>query len=325
MKRGALLSLGAGALLLLSACSNSQGGSEAEGADGGASAGDSGAVTLSHPSIDGLEIEFEQQPETLVMDCYAYSSLHEYGLEPDALFGFGCDDPTIMGDADVSGIEKVGSDGEIDMEKLAQLRPDAVIGNGSEDGWSWFDEDVNAQLKRVAPFVPLPSTDTVDENISATREIAEFLGADVETDAIVQADDDLAQAKEDFTAVLGDKDLDFLLASPTKEALYTGVGFPQADLLQELGANIIGPDKPAEGNPWGEVAWEEASTYPADVILIESYDPEAPFSAELWDTLPAVEADQVSGWYSKGAMTSRNYADWLSDLAEKTENYTSVS
>lgn len=60
-----------------------------------------------------------------------------------------------MGNADIEGIETVGQDAEIDLEKLAELRPDAIIGNGNADGWSWFEDDVNAQLTRVAPFVPL--------------------------------------------------------------------------------------------------------------------------------------------------------------------------
>lgn len=321
MKKTALMALSAAAALVLAACSTS--GEEASGED--AAAGDGEQLTLSHPSIEGLNIDFENQPETIVMDCYAYSSLHEYGIEPDALFGFECDNPALMGDADIEGIETIGQDAEIDLEKLAELRPDAIIGNGNAKGWSWFDEDVNAQLQRVAPFVPLPSEGSIDQRIADTREIAEFFGADVEADNIVAADGDFAAAKEAFTAAVDGKDYNFLLTSPTKEMLYTGVGFAQADILEELGANIAGPDAPAEGNPWGRVAWEDASTYPADVILVENYDPEAPFTAELWDNLPAVQADQVSTWSSKGALTSRNYADWLQDLADKVETYDKVS
>lgn len=321
MKRRALLSISAVAALVLTACSDSDSGSTAATT----SATEGSPVTFVHPSIEDLEIEFAAQPETLVMDCYAYSSLHEYGIEPAALFGFECDNPLIMGDADVSGIERVGEDGEIDVEKLAEVRPDAIIGNGKAEGWSWFDDDVNAQLTRVANFIPLPSGGSVDENIANTREIATFLGSDSEAENITRADEDFEAAKEEFANATKDKELNFLMASPSKEMLYSGTGFAQSDLLGELGATIVGPDAPATGNPWAQVAWEEASTYPADVILIEGFDPDNAFSADLWDTLPAVEAEQISGWYSKGAMTSRAYADWLSDLAEKTTNYSKVS
>lgn len=321
MKKTALVALGAAAAMVLAACSTSDSDNPQE--DSTAANGEQ--LTLSHPSIEGLNIDFENPPETLVMDCYAYSSLHEYGLEPDALFGFECDNEALMGNADIEGIETVGQDAEIDLEKLAELRPDAIIGNGNADGWSWFEDDVNAQLTRVAPFVPLPSEGSIDEKIADTREIADFFGADVEAENIVAADEDYEAAKEAFSEAVEGKDYNFLLASPTKEMLYTGVGFAQADLLEELGANIVGPDAPAEGNPWGQVAWEDASTYPADVILVENFDPEAPFAAELWDDLPAVKADQLGTWSSKGALTSRTYADWLQDLADKVETYDKVA
>lgn len=321
MKKTALVALGAAAAMVLAACSTSDSDNPQE--DSTAANGEQ--LTLSHPSIEGLNIDFENPPETLVMDCYAYSSLHEYGLEPDALFGFECDNEALMGNADIEGIETVGQDAEIDLEKLAELRPDAIIGNGNADGWSWFDDDVNAQLTRVAPFVPLPSEGSIEEKIADTREIADFFGADVEAENIVAADEDYEAAKEAFSKAVEGKDYNFLLASPTKEMLYTGVGFAQADLLEELGANIVGPDAPAEGNPWGQVAWEDASTYPADVILVENFDPEAPFAAELWDDLPAVKADQLGTWSSKGALTSRTYADWLQDLADKVETYDKVA
>jgi iron complex transport system substrate-binding protein len=223
----------AASALLLASCAAAEESSEQP-------AGGGEGVTLEHPSIDGLAIDFDAQPENIVMDCYAYSSLHEYGIEPVALFGYECDNPFVMGDADISGIDMVGKDGEIDVEKLAELRPDAIVGQGSAEGWSWFDEDVNAQITRVAPFVPLPGSETIDARIADTREIAAFFGADVEADAIVQSDADLAAAKETFSDAITDSGLNIMLTSPTKEMLYTGVGFAQATLLEELGATIVG-------------------------------------------------------------------------------------
>jgi iron complex transport system substrate-binding protein len=316
--RALLPALLASAALALSACSS--GGADAPGEE---SAG--GEVTFSHPTLDDLEIAFDEQPETLVMDCYAYSSLHEYGVEPDALFGFDCENPFVMGDIDISGIEKVGQDGEIDFEKLAELRPVAIIGQGCAEGWSWFDESVNSQLTRVAPFIPLPSTDSIPEGIDATRDIADFLGGDVDSEAVVQADADFETAQEELSSALEGKDLSIMLASPTKEMLYTAVGFQQAALLEEAGAEIVGGEPPAEGNPWGQVSWEEASSHPADIILIEGYGEDYSFTADLWEELPAVEADQLGAWGSKGAMTSRAYADWLTDVTALVESSDQVA
>lgn len=318
LRRSSLAALVAASALLLASCASSEGAAD-ENADGDA------GVTLTHPSLEGLEIDFDAQPQDIVMDCYAYSSLHEYGVEPVALFGYECDNPFVMGDADVSDIPVVGKDGEIDVEKLAELRPDAIIGQGTADGWSWFDEEVNAQITRVAPFVPLPSSETIDGRIADTREIAAFFGADVTSDAIAQSDADLAEAKESFGAAIAGSDLDIMLTSPTKEMLYTGVGFAQAEMLEELGATIVGADAPATGNPWGQVAWEDASTFGADILLVEGYNDDFSFSAELWDALPAVQAEQLGAWSSKGAMTASTYAAWLNDLTELVSSSTKVA
>ncbi|MGO2097791.1 MAG: hypothetical protein ACTH2J_11490, partial [Candidatus Microbacterium stercoravium] len=88
---------------------------------------------------------------------------------------------------------------------------------------------------------------------------------------------------------------------------------------------IVGPDAPETGNPWGQVAWEDASSYDADVILVESYSDDYAFTADLWEALPAVEADQIGTWSSKGAMTSRTYADWLTGLTQLVESSRSVA
>ncbi|MGV0371959.1 MULTISPECIES: ABC transporter substrate-binding protein [unclassified Corynebacterium] len=285
----------------------------------------SDALVFNHPSIDGLKIEFAEQPKNIVMDCYAYSTLDEYGIKPNAIFGYQCDDPTVMGGVDTTGIEQIGTDGEIDLEKLAQLKPDAIIGLGTADGWQWFKEDVNSQLTRVAQFVPLPGGDTVDEGIANVRELAEFLGADVTASHITKADQDYAAAKQNFSDAIAGEDLSFMLSSPTKEMLYTRADGPQADLLKSLGATLAGPTEGHEGSPWAWIAWEEASKYPTDVMLVENYDEADPFTAEMWDSLPSVQAGQLYAWNSKGALTSRHYADWLDGLATKVQGFNKVS
>lgn len=317
LRRSSLAALVAASALLLASCASTGDAGEQTKSDEG--------VTLQHPSLDGLAIDFDAQPKDIVMDCYAYSSLHEYGIEPVALFGFECDNRFVMGDADISGIQRIGSGGEIDVEKLAELRPDAIIGQGTADGWQWFDEDVNAQITRVAPFIPLPGSGTIDGRIADTREIADFLGGDVASKAILQSDEDLTQAKEAFSAAITGSGLNLMLANPAKEVLYTAVGFAQAELLEGLGATIVGADAPETGNPWAQVPWEDASIYPADILLVEGYSDDFSFSGELWAALPAVQADQLGTWSSKGAMTSSAYAAWLNDVAELVSSSTKVS
>lgn len=309
--------LAAASVLLLASCS-------APG-DGDKQAPAGEVVTFQHPSLDEVKIDFTGQPEKVVMDCYAYSSLQEYDVKPVALFGYDCDNPFVMGDVDVKDIPKVGTDGEINVEKLAELKPDAIIGHGGAQGWSWFDEDVNKQITRVAPFVPLPGKESIDKQIADVREIAAFFGGDTTSDAVKKSDADLETAKKTFGEAAKGSDLNIMLASPSKEMLYTAVGFAQADLLEDAGATIIGAEAPKQGNPWGQVAWESAASYPADVIFIEGYDDSWSFDNELWQALPAVKAKQLGSWGSKGAMTATNYAAWLNNAAELVKSSSKVA
>lgn len=323
MKKGLFACLGILAISIAGCSSSGENTTDSMTASSAAVA--EGPVTFTHPTIDGLEIEFDTVPTKLVMDCYTYSSLDDYGIKPIALFGYDCDSPWAMGDADTAGIERIGQDGEISVEKLAQLKPDAIIGHGDADGWSWFDDDVNKQISAVTTFVPLPNADTMEENFDAVEDLAVFLGADVDSPEIQQSHEDYKKAQEEFKKAVEGKDLNVMLASPTKEMLYTAVGFKQATMLESLGVNIIGGEPPAQGNPWGKVAWEEANTYPADVILVESYDEAAPFSAELWDSLPAVQQKQLYGWSSKGGMTYHDYAQWLQGFTQAVGGFNKIA
>lgn len=250
------------------------------------------------------------------MECYAYSSLHDYGIAPVGLFGYGCDDPSVKEDIDRNGIPLLGKEGEIDMEKLAEMHPDAVLGYGTLEGWGWLDESGNKQLLGVAPFVPLSNSDTIDGRINENRQIAAFFGGDVESDKVKRADEELKKAKEAFQKAVAGTDLKFLFVIPTKEMLYSAKGFAQPELFAQLGAHVAGPEKPENDNPWAQVAWEDASSYPADVIFVEGYDESFDFDGELWHALPAVKAGQLSGWEFKGATTAMSTAKWLNDVTQ---------
>src|SRR5690606_20714113 len=97
------------------------------------------------------------------------------------------------------------------------------------------------------------------------------------------------------------------------------------EMLADLGVNVVGAEKPTTGSSWGSVAWEDASSYEADILLIEGYNDDFAFTTELWDVLPAVKAGQLGAWSSKGAMTSTTYAGWLNDVAELVSSSTKVA
>lgn len=297
----------------LTGCSSS--GDEAKPAGG--EGGDAGATEFAHPSFDGLTVTLDGKPDTIVMDYYAAGGLADYGLDPAGVFGYVAEGPLDKGHARLDRVPVLGQDADIDMEKVAELKPDVIVGHGGPDGWSWFKEDVNKQLTQVAPFMPLPQTDDVDSALEQTKQIAEFLGGDVDSDEVKKAEEDWAAAKDELKKALEDSDLKILFTSPTKDVVYTAKDFPMADLFEEAGATVIGPEKPKEGNPWGKVSWEELSQQDADIIFYEGYDTDALEGVELWKSHPAVKAGQAYPWSSKMADSYSVQAEWLRDAAEK--------
>lgn len=322
--------LAATTTLGLAACSSSpqeeEGASPSEATSAGAEAGAGDAEMVSfthpHPRLEGQTIELPANPERLVIDCFSLQTMADYGLEPIAIFGSDCNNPNVVGDINVDEYEIIGQETEIDIERLAELRPDVIVGNSPDGtGPTRFDEDVKEQMRRVAPFVALPVGTSVEGDIEAARAVAEALGGDVDSGQIAQDDADFEAAKDAFQDAVEGKDLNVMLAVASNEVVRTGVGFKQANLLEDLGVGIVGAPAPAQGNPWGQVAWEDMGTYPADVILTEDYGSEDAFTSELWESLPAVEEDQLEGWSSKGNHSARYYAEWLGGLAQRFEQW----
>lgn len=306
----------------LAACS----GGSADGTAANQSASSTETVTFTHPQVDDLEIEFASTPQRIVCDYYAVGVLESYGLEPIGVFGYGSEAPVVQDALKNLDAESIGKEGEIDIEKLVDLQPDVIVGHGSKDGWTWFDDDVNKQLLDVAPFIPLATRASVDENLESNLEIAAFLGADKDSDAIKKAKQSFEDAKQAVSDAAKDKDLVVLLGEPGPEVYYTAMGFPQTELFESLGLTMVGPDKPKEGNPWGQVPWEEFPEYKADVVgnvpAEQALDQK---DNKLWSAHPAVAADQVLIWDQKLPLAYDIYANWLDGAAKQLASFKKVT
>ena len=283
---------------------------------------DNGAVTFTHPVIPDLTIEFDKKPTTIVTDYYTAAALSVYGIKPAGVFGFSKDESFIKDNVDLDGVPEVGQGGEINLEKLAEIKPDVIIGYGKKDGWSWFKPDVNAKMVKVAPFIPFDfNSQGIDENFKQARAIAEFLGGDVTSEEVKKADEKWETAKEDLKKAAEGKNLSILLTSPLKETVYTAVGFSQSKLFEDAGITVIGPDKPKEGNPWGQVSWEELPNYPADIYAYERNSEINYLESPFWKDSKAVKADQVFEWNARMPYSSQAYGNWLAEVAQKIATF----
>ncbi len=69
----------------------------------------------------GNTIDLDAAPQRIVVDAYSAAALWDYGIRPAGIFGYGITGGQATGNADVSTMKVVGTDGEMNMEALADL------------------------------------------------------------------------------------------------------------------------------------------------------------------------------------------------------------
>lgn len=280
------------------------------------------ATSFTHPQFEDLTINLDEAPKRIVADFYAAGVLASYGIEPVGVFGWGSDSEDVLAAFDINKAEVLGKGNELNVEKLVDLQPDVIVGHGSPEGWSWFKEDLNKQMLDVAPFIPLAIKKSVEANIDDNLTIAAFLGADPDSPEIKKSKEAFETAKTHVQDAVKGKDLEVLLGAPAEEVYYTAQGFPQNELFESLGMKTVGKPRPAEGNPWGQLTWEEFPEFKADVVttLPASSAPDLSQNA-LWNAHPAVKANQVFAWDQKLIYSYDAYANWLDATAKDLATY----
>lgn len=265
-------------------------------------------------------ITLDALPEVIVTDAYSAAALWEYGIRPDAVFGWGLEEGAselALGNAELDTMEVIGRGGELNVEQLAALQPDLVIGYGNADNptsWTWWEEDVATKVNDIAPFAGVnfsgrPLVDVIEEYAG----LAEALGADVAASDATRAKADFEKASASLTETLADKqDLTTIALNGDTSGLWVGTDrLAQLDLLESLGVNLVGPESE---EAWAEVSWEKVPDYPADVVLTYVASTDHFAEAPVYRSLPAVQAEQVALWDDKSPNTYVHYAAWLEEL-----------
>ena len=259
----------------------------------------------------------------IVADAYSAASLWPYGIRPAGVFGHGLEKdapPGELGDADVSTMKIVGTGNELDLEALAALQPDLIVGYGSGDNkgasWTWWDEAVTEKATAIAPFVGVQFSDQpVVDVIAEYEDLAEALGGDLTSEAVDTAKTNFESARENVrTAMAAKPGLTAIALNGDTSVVHPGgPKLAQVALLNELGLKTVGPS--GEDNAyWGELSWEEVPDYPADVVLAYTGSTEAFADAPVYAELPAVKAGQVGGFDDKMPFTYARYATWLTEV-----------
>lgn len=276
----------------------------------------------------GNTVTLDAAPERIVVDAYSAAALWDYGIRPAGIFGYGVTGGQATGNADVATMTIVGNDGEMNMEALADLDPDLVIGYGKPGdptSWTWWDEPMAQLVNGVAPFVsvrfsgvPLPDV------LTEYRSLAAALGGDVDGDSAA-ADRAAFDANSDRirTVAAERPGISLLPLNGDTSELYAGTTeLAQLDYLRGLGVNFTGP---GGDTGWAALSWEHVPSYPADIVLRYVQSHEAFAASPIFVRLPAVTAGQVVDWDDKRPNTYGNYAAWFAELATAMENAREVA
>lgn len=278
-----------------------------------------GGFSHSPAGYDGRALELPARPERLVVDTYSFAAMAPYGLKPVGHWGYGADDPTVIGEADVNGSTSVGRDSELSLEQVAVLEPDALIGYGNTagTGWTWWSEGVTERIGQIAPYIPIKLSGTrIVDVIEEYRRLAEALGLDVTSPEVTAARDDFDAALRRIGDLTAGKKLRVLALQANPDNLYIGVNVAVLKLLAEAGVELVRAEPTKPGGPWAEVSWENISTYKADLIMDFQSSTDRAHGQAPWAALGPVRAGQVTEWNDKRPNNHRAYADWLNGFAD---------
>lgn len=151
--------IGAAGLLLLPAACGGDGGNEGSG---------SGETRRVEHALGTTEVPVSPQrvialDASVIPDALLALDQRPVGATPSSGEGY----PSWL-EGEMRNVESVGRDGEPNLEAVAALEPDLILGYD-------YHEDIYAELSEVAPTVAVPGSVTQDWKI-AFREIAEAIG-----------------------------------------------------------------------------------------------------------------------------------------------------
>ncbi|SEQ57394.1 iron complex transport system substrate-binding protein [Devosia sp. YR412] len=290
------------------------------------------AEPWTYTDASGQTVTLDAVPTRIVAHQDAAAGLIPLGIRPIGIFADGpiADAKALQG-LDLTGIEIVGQAwGEVDIEKVAALEPELIIGEWWDRNASWSGgTDVSAALFELAPITGPAASDSIVGMIKDYEALAASLGADLSAPEIAEAKASFATAQEAFKSAVDAKpNLTALAVYAGTDALYVADPAGAAELLdlESWGLNIVTPaGVDAAGNNYFEtVSWENADKYPADLIMVDNRAPatlENALAQPTWTTLPAAASGAVTEW---PAFWLRNYTAYAGALDKLTAAITAA-
>lgn len=305
----------------LSACSSDDGGGENAAASG---------EGWSFTDDLGNTVELDEAPDRVAGINDVMSSLWNYGVEPVATFGqtSTADDVAFEG-RDLSDVEILGeSYGDIDLEQLAAAAPDVIVTtvyptdsegtlDESQPLYGFESIEQQEQIAQIAPIIAIAWRGSAADVIERTTELAEALGADLDSDDVVAAREEFEAAREALTEAAAGGLTVLPVAAYADEGFYMAKApdEPSLRMYSDLGVRFVDPG--GDEYYWQTAGWEDVPQYPSDLILYSlrgALPPEEMAEQPTYALLPAAQAGQVHPWKYIG-MDYAAQAGYMTELA----------
>lgn len=299
-RRSLVLGAAAATGLVLTGC-NASAGRPADDAP-------SGAAAFRYTDARGRRIELPARPEVVVAQSSAAATLWEFGFKVQGAYGeLKATDGKLSyqaGRLDLSQLTVVGdSYGAFDVEKYAAMAPQLLVDLMFVPGQLWYlPEKQVTQIEAVAPTLGMEMLNlNLLQIIDRFSALAALLGADVGAPAVTDAkaafEAEVAKVRAAVTAKPG---LTVLGVAPSPNTVYiaNAAQHPDFAYLKSLGVNFVDHRGKAT-DYFTEVSYEKLDDYAADVILVDSRDPDLAETGQgqaTWKALPAARAGQVYAW-----------------------------
>lgn len=303
--RSAGITLAAAAILLTTACSGDN------GTEATQPAGDAPATrTITH-AAGTTEVPRDPQRIVATTDQNALLPLLELGVQPVGSAGLLDPDGSTSfrrtEGFDTSGVEFTGPYGEPNLEKVASLSPDLIVGYE-------FDSDYYDDLASLAPTVIVQIFDRpLTEGL---EQFAEVVGREDEAAELREAyDARIADLQDQLGGQLETLSVSIISAGDPGTFYRADVGQAMGTVVDDLGLTLVEPQAADTGDDANSL--EQLTSRDADVVLLVDYSGEqsepdagtqAILDSPLYDRLAAVRADQahvVDGTQVVGAAWAR--------------------
>lgn len=286
------------------------------------------AQSWTYTGGSGETVTLDHVPTRIIAHANAAAGLIPLGIRPVGIYVDSpvADDKSLEG-LDLTGIEIVGEAwGEINVEKVAALKPDLIIAEWwpLDNAWSGLEgegKDTFNQVSKIAPVTGPAQGKSIVTLIEDYEKLAASLGADLATPqvAVDKAAFEASLAK--FKASVAAKPN--LTVEPIwagTDALYVAATGGAAELqdFASWGLKLIDPEIADDRGYWETLSWENADKYQPDLVIVDNRQKttiETAKAQPMWTSLKAVVAGQVTDW---PAYWLRNYAAYAGALDKLT-------